>query len=83
MASFDNNKILPQQIWYDSLRSSDDGSFSKTKITNKLQSSDPIDYIKSSSKQDVEKTRLKNKILDKWAKLNTIHTRIKDNNMKF
>ena len=45
MASFDEHKRLPQQIWYDQLRGSDDGSFSKISIPNRVQGTDPIDYI--------------------------------------
>ena len=44
MAIFTARNTLPSQIWYDSLRSSDDGSFSKTSITNRLLDNDPIDY---------------------------------------
>ena len=35
----------------------------------------------STRKKDIEKTRLKNKILDRWAKMNTVNTRIKDGNL--
>ena len=44
MSSFDKRNRIPCDVWYDSLRASDDGSFTKTTITNKLMNSDPIDY---------------------------------------
>lgn len=60
LADFDSKQMMPQQIWYDQLRGSDDGSFSKTAITNQLQGTDPIDYqhrgkVKNHSKADREK----------------------------
>jgi hypothetical protein len=45
LASFDNHKRLPTQLWYDQLRASDDGSFSNTNISNKGLGIDPIDYV--------------------------------------
>jgi len=37
-------KQLPQQAWYDSLRQTDDGSFSKVTTSNLEHGTDPIDY---------------------------------------
>ena len=55
LATYDMKDRLPPQMWYDSLRGNDDGSFSKTAITNKLQESDPIDYqhINGPSKKSI------------------------------
>ena len=39
-----NNHLVPQGVWRDGLRASDDGSFSRVTITNKATGSDPIDY---------------------------------------
>lgn len=33
-ANFDNQPSIPQRIWYDQLRDSDNGTYSKTSIQN-------------------------------------------------
>ena len=44
LASFDTKRSIPEQIWYDSLRGSDDGSFTRVTATNTHNNIDPIDY---------------------------------------
>ena len=69
LASFDDRKLHTQQIWYDQLRGSDDGSFSKTSITNSALGTDPIDYIHRKEKmgQQIIDSEKKRKILQKWT----------------
>ena len=70
LADYDAKHDMPQQIWYDQLRSTDDGSFSNTIMTNKLQGTDPIDYqhkgrtIENESKSKISK--VKKKLMEKW-----------------
>ena len=57
IAQSDKNEF-PKQIWYDSLRCSDDGSFSNIgMITNNLAGSDPIDYIHNKPQADRKKLK--------------------------
>ena len=61
LAKFDTQRHIPDQVWYDSLRGSDDGSFSKVSARNPYSN---IDYQMSKNSIDRE-DYLKQKVLSK------------------
>jgi hypothetical protein len=79
IASLDSQSIIPQQIWYDQLRSSDDGSFTKVSITDKANGRDPVDYIhQHNNTSSVKLDKIKSKLLNRWSKI----TKTEDQNHK-
>jgi len=59
LASFDDQPIIPTQVWYDTLRELDDGSFSKSICVNPNQT---LDYVHSKH-QEKRNNYIRSKVL--------------------